>query len=211
MVVVEYKYNAWGTCLTSVLDPNASAVAELNPFRYRGYYFDTETNRYFLQTRYYDPEVGRFITIDDLSYLDPETINGLNLYAYCANNPVMATDETGNLPNWAKWLIGAVVIIGLGVATAFTGGTAGVILGAAFYGALMGAASGALVSGIIGGITGGWQGFLNGAASGFMSGAIIGGITGALTAGANIATGAVKIVGSAQKTGTFFHRRFADP
>ena len=83
---------------------------------------------------------------------------------------------------------------------------AGVILGAAFYGALTGALSGALISGVIGGITGGWHGFWNGAANGFMSGAIIGGITGALSAGANVATGAVKIVGSAQKTGTFFHR-----
>ena len=208
--VVKYKYDAWGNC--KVLNASGVEITDdthigvLNPFRYRSYYYDTETNLYFLKTRYYDPEIGRFMTIDDLAYLDPDSINGLNLYAYCGNNPVMMTDETGCLPNWAKWLIGAVVIIGLGIATAFTGGAAGVILGAAFYGALTGAVSGALVSGIIGGITGGWQGFWDGAASGFMSGAIIGGITGALSAGANIATGAVKIVGSAQKTGTFFHR-----
>lgn len=55
----------------------------------RGYYYDTETKLYFLKTRYYDPEVGRFITIDDISYIDAETINGLNLYSYCANNPVI--------------------------------------------------------------------------------------------------------------------------
>ena len=128
--------------------------------------------------------------------------------------PVMYADPTGHfaLPNWAKWLIGGVVIVGLGIATVLTGGAAGVILGAAFYGALTGAVSGALVSGVISGISsafsddGFWSGFADGTADGFMSGAIVGGITGALTAGINIATGAVKIVGSAQKTGTFFHR-----
>lgn len=102
--------------------------------------------------------------------------------------------------------LGAVVIVGLGIATALTGGTAGVILGAAFWGATTGAIGGGLISGTIGAITGGAQGFLDGFVDGFMWGAVIGGITGALTSGINIATGAVKIAGSAQKTGTFFHR-----
>ena len=55
----------------------------------RGYYYDTETELYFLKTRYYDPEVGRFISVDGIEYLDPETINGLNLYAYCNNNQIL--------------------------------------------------------------------------------------------------------------------------
>ena len=63
-----------------------------------------------------------------------------------------------------------------------------------------------IIGGIIGGVTDGWSGFLNGFANGLLSGVIIGGATAALSAGINIATGAVKIVGSAQKTGTFFHR-----
>ena len=98
-VVVRYSYNAWGS--HKVLTPDGSELADqthignLNPFRYRGYYYDVETGLYFLKTRYYDPEIGRFITIDDLQYLDPETINGLNLYAYCANNPIMAVDPEG--------------------------------------------------------------------------------------------------------------------
>ena len=54
-----------------------------------------ETGLYYLKTRYYDPETGRFITIDDISYLAPDTINGLNLYAYCGNNPVMNVDPNG--------------------------------------------------------------------------------------------------------------------
>ena len=86
----------------------------------RGYYYDTETELYFLKTRYYDPEVGRFISVDGIEYLDPETINGLNLYAYCNNNPVTNVDPNGN--KWWHWLIEAIIIIGLGVATALTVG-----------------------------------------------------------------------------------------
>ncbi|MBE6534412.1 MAG: hypothetical protein E7678_05550 [Ruminococcaceae bacterium] len=100
-VVVKYKYDAWGMCKvlnaigTEITDENHIGI--LNPFRYRSYYFDTETNLYFLKTRYYDPELGRFMTIDDISYLDPESINGLNLYAYCLNNPVNRVDYTGTI------------------------------------------------------------------------------------------------------------------
>ena len=53
---------------------------------------------YYLKTRYYDPKIGRFITIDDISYLAPDTINGLNLYAYCRNNPVLYYDPIGCNP-----------------------------------------------------------------------------------------------------------------
>lgn len=114
-IVVEYKYDAWGN--HAVLDANGadindlSHIGNLNPFRYRGYYYDEETGLYYLKSRYYDPEVGRFITIDDISYLDPETINGLNLYAYCGNNPVMRVDENGNA--WWDWLLGAIAVIGM--------------------------------------------------------------------------------------------------
>ncbi|MCH5351484.1 MAG: hypothetical protein J1F39_05915 [Clostridiales bacterium] len=58
-----------------------------------------ETDLSYLQTRYNDPEVGRFISQDDVSYLDPEHINGLNLYAYCGNNPVMTVDYNGTTQN----------------------------------------------------------------------------------------------------------------
>ena len=98
-IVVKYAYDAWGNC--KALNANGVEITDiahigyLNPFRYRGYYYDVETKLYFLKTRYYDPEIGRFITIDDISYLDPNSINGLNLYAYCGNNPVMMVDKTG--------------------------------------------------------------------------------------------------------------------
>ena len=94
-VVVKYKYDAWGKCQTTVVDSTATEIATLNPFRYRSYYLDTETGFYFLKTRYYDPEIGRFMTIDDISYLDPNSINGLNLYAYCGNNPINRYDSAG--------------------------------------------------------------------------------------------------------------------
>ena len=109
--MVEYKYDAWGN--HAALDANGadindvSHIGNLNPFRYRSYYYDTETGLYYLKSRYYDPETGRFITIDDISYIDPETINGLNLYAYCGNNPVMNVDPNGTF-FWAL-LIGALI------------------------------------------------------------------------------------------------------
>ena len=183
-----------------------SAVANANPIRYRGYYYDEDTGLYYCNARYYSPKWRRFISPDDTAYLDPSSVNGLNQYCYCNNDPVNCYDPSGRMPEWAEWLIGGAVIVGLGIATFFTGGAAGVILGAAFYGAVTGAVSSALLGGISGAISGGWEGFLDGAANGFMMGALIGGATGALAAGLNYITGGVRIVGSAQKTGNLFHR-----
>ena len=101
---------------------DATHIGNRNPIRYRGYYYDTETGLYYLKSRYYDPEVGRFITIDDISYLDPDTINGLNLYAYCGNNPVMRVDPNGN--KWWEWLLGSLAFIA-GVALCFVPGAQG--------------------------------------------------------------------------------------
>ena len=112
-IVVRYRYDGWGN--HKVMNPDGSKnesdtfIGNINPFRYRGYYYDAETGLYYLKTRYYDPEVGRFITIDDVSYLAPDTINGLNLYAYCGNNPVMRVDENGNVWwNPLSWDWGAI-------------------------------------------------------------------------------------------------------
>ena len=90
-----------------------SSVAKLNPFRYRGYYYDAETGLYYLNSRYYDPSVGRFINADDISYIQPTDINGLNLFAYCGNNPVMHTDPTGNFV-LISFLIGLGIAAGIG-------------------------------------------------------------------------------------------------
>ena len=99
--MIKYYYDAWGNHMivnANISDSeitNLSPIGDINPFRYRGYYYDVETGLYFLQTRYYDPEVGRFLNRDSVQYADPETINGLNLYAYCLNNPVEYADPTG--------------------------------------------------------------------------------------------------------------------
>ena len=119
--MVKYKYDAWGKCNTVVLDESATEIATLNPFRYRSYYLDTETGFYFLKTRYYDPEIGRFMTIDDISYLDTESINGLNLYAYCGNNPVMMIDNSGCAPALWQWLLSGLTLAA-GIALCFVPG-----------------------------------------------------------------------------------------
>ena len=164
-VVVEYTYDAWGN--HAVLDGNGQEISDAahignkNPFRYRSYYFDTETGLYYLKSRYYDPEICRFITIDDISYIDPETINGLNLYAYCLNNPVNMYDENGDMPKWLSWLLVGVVAIAaiaaIVVGTVVTGGIAGGLVSAALIGVGTGALSGMAGSVISQGVTQGWN------------------------------------------------------
>ncbi len=137
---------------------DANHIGNLNPFRYRGYYYDTETKLYFLKTRYYDPEIGRFISQDGVEYLDPETINGLNLYAYCVNNPVMNVDPNGTIGILVGILIGVLigaVVVGTGVAiyagvTAYNNGVRGWdLVGAIAEGFLTGAVIGAIIGWVI--------------------------------------------------------------
>lgn len=116
--VGSYSYDPWGVVSAS------GTMAGVNPFRYRGYYYDTETGLYYLNSRYYDPAVGRFLNADTYSYLEPETLNGLNLYAYALNNPVMYCDPTGHI------VISAIItglIIGAAIGAAIGGTVAGVI------------------------------------------------------------------------------------
>ena len=96
----QYKYNSWGKVL-SVTDENGNAitsathVGNLNPFRYRGYYYDTESGFYYLMSRYYDPVTHRFINADDR--INGNTgILGSNVFAYCNNNPIMNYDPNGH-------------------------------------------------------------------------------------------------------------------
>ena len=108
-LAASYTYDAWGNC---TFGANVDNIANVNPFRYRGYYYDWETRYYYLQTRYYDPQVGRFINADEINYLDPKSIQGCNLYAYCSNNPIMAVDPTGTFLGWlllGAWLSGVIV------------------------------------------------------------------------------------------------------
>lgn len=164
----------------------------MNPFKYRGYIFDEETGLYYLRSRYYNPNLCRFINADDVEALGADgDINGYQLFIYCMNDPVNNRDEAGSwsLPNWAKVAIGAALIVGAAVvATVATGGVACFAAGAAI-GAAKGAVSGAIGGAVTGAIqsrieTGSWDGALeaavDGAADGFLGGAIGGFITGGI-------------------------------
>ena len=96
--VVSYRYNSWGKLVT-VTDTTAEHIGEKNPFRYRGYYFDVETGWYYLNSRYYDPEVCRFVNADVLESLKeaPIAVLNKNLYGYCDNNPIIRKDISGQL------------------------------------------------------------------------------------------------------------------
>ena len=93
--VVEYTYDIWGK-LVSITGTLADTVGTINPLRYRGYYYDTETQLYYLQSRYYSPDLMRFISQDDpvFSNAQGEPL-GSNLYVYCLNNPTNHSDPTG--------------------------------------------------------------------------------------------------------------------
>ena len=111
--VAKYEYDAWGGCKVCNADGSENTgetfIGNINPFRYKSYYYDSETKLYYLISRYYDPETGRFISPDHMGYMaeQMERINGCNLYAYCLNNPVMYSDPEGTFIFFA--LIGAIV------------------------------------------------------------------------------------------------------
>ncbi len=99
-VVAKYTYDSWGTIL-SITDSNGldisndvSHIANINPFRYRSYYYDTETTLYYLNSRYYNPQWGRFLNADGIIGANRDLL-GNNLYAYCSNNPIVNTDVSG--------------------------------------------------------------------------------------------------------------------
>ena len=164
---------------------------------------------YYLHSRYYDPEVCRFINADDAECLGAEgDLLSYNLFAYCLNNPVNRTDVNGNwsLPNWAKKTIAAVAVVAVvaavaavTVATAGAGTAAAVIAIGAAKGAAVGMVSGAVIGAGTSAIkhrvqTGSWSGAgeaaLNGMGDGALSGAITGAITGAASSGFKVARAA---------------------
>ena len=96
--VAAYEYDAWGnmTVIDDFVGPMPGpTLAEINPIRYRGYYYDNETGYYFLQTRYYSPEWRRFLNADSTFVAGEDMLGGSNMYAYCNGNPVMLVDPTG--------------------------------------------------------------------------------------------------------------------
>ena len=127
-VVTRYNYDAWGrheirdehnnivvdldgTIYNEYVDTINEFIGYINPIRYRGYFFDNETSLYYLNARYYDSKLGRFISPDTLSILDDTMgeINGLNLYMYCKDNPVNYCDPSGCFP---LLTLGIILIVG---------------------------------------------------------------------------------------------------
>ena len=145
-MVVSYIYDAWGK-VYSVTGSMADTLGTINPIRYRSYYYDNETGFYYLNSRYYDPEVKRFINAD--SNLYPQTgLLGVNLFAYCRNNPVNLYDENGEFGKWLKGLalaaVGVVAVVtsvatlgaatplwvGVAACVGIAGGSACIVMGA---------------------------------------------------------------------------------
>ena len=124
--VGEYTYDAWGNCEVSTSFSNDDIeryVVKHNPFRYKGYYYDEETQLFYCNYRYYSSELCRWISPDSIEYLDPSSINGLNLYCYCMNNPIMFVDPSGHAP-WWSWALSGLQLVA-GVALCFVPGMQG--------------------------------------------------------------------------------------
>ena len=219
-LIATYEYDAWGKLLsikdangvTIADDINSTHVAVINPIRYRGYYYDIEKSMYYLNSRYYYPTIGRFISADIPETLtaDFENFAQYNLFAYCFNNPVNLSDETGTWPSWATKLaigVGAIVIgAAVVAATAATGGAAAAFVGAAVAGLKTAVVSGAIGAAVGAGTsavshrvsTGGWSGAgkaavdgaVDGFANGFMNGGIMAGGSQILSSGFKVAANA---------------------
>ena len=199
-------YGAWGNYSVHGADGKKTTdptfIGHINPLRYRGYYYDRETRLYYLQSRYYDFANCRFINADTFATTDANGFLSANMFAYCENNPIMRTDETGN--DWqslaVKMAIGTLAIaIGVGV-TAATGGAAlpalvAGIKAACVAGAIsagMSATSTAVRSASAGNdlstvVNDSLNSAANGFADGFMAGGIMAGASQVASAGFKIA------------------------
>ena len=114
-VVASYTYDPWGKIISS-----SGTLADINPLRYRGYYYDSETGFYYLQSRYYDPEIGRFINADSYASTDATGLLSTNMFAYCENDPVNRSDPSGEFWNI---VVGAALGAGMEVLTQLATGT----------------------------------------------------------------------------------------
>lgn len=190
--VVEYSYDVWGN-IRNVFGSMASTLGQDNPIRYRGYYYDNETKLYYVLSRYYSPELCRFISADVLEPFvrDHENSVQYNLYVYCWNNPVNMFDGYGDWPEWVKKVVVTVAVVAvITVAVAASVGAVALALGASAKiasavktGALIGGATAGGVNTVMQGIVKGVDNInpaeaANSTFFGATSGAISGGIAG---------------------------------
>ena len=113
-IVAAYTYDTWGKLISikngsgTDITNNTTSIGYINPIRYRGYYYDNETGFYYLQSRYYDPSMGRFINADSQLNIEDGSI-GCNLFTYCGNDPVSGYDPEGTW-NWGKFINGLIMV-----------------------------------------------------------------------------------------------------
>ncbi len=148
--VAAYDYDAWGNATVYKVTQNENGnnvhsapastdddhISVVNPIRYRGYYYDAETGFYYVSSRYYDPEIGRWINADDIAYLGTGGLTSYNLFAYCGNNPVMGYDPYGTFDFWgfAKGvgrIVTGIAAVAAGVAVCVAGAPVAMIAVAA--------------------------------------------------------------------------------
>ena len=109
-IVVEYDYSSYGKV---EVKKDTVGISKKDHIRYKGYIYDEETKLYYLISRYYDPEIGRFISPDSVEYIEPSSISGLNLYVYCCNDPINMYDPSGNFAFFvATAIVGAIIGFG---------------------------------------------------------------------------------------------------
>ena len=115
--VVNYFYDSWGNML-NITGSLAASLGKDNPYRFKGYYYDEETGMYYLKSRYYQPEICRFISADNEDVLIDTHVDlaNKNLYLYCDNNPILKADEEGQI---ADWLVSAALGAAVNVAASF--------------------------------------------------------------------------------------------
>ncbi len=152
-LVAQYEYDAWGNTLSI---KNASGaditawynIAVANPIRYRGYYYDSDLGLYYLQSRYYDADVGRFINADTAEVLSVsfDGVTDKNLFLYCDNNPVVRADKSGNVWNVVIGaVVGGVVSGAISAVTSYMQ-TGSVDLGSVLINTAVGAVSGLIAA-----------------------------------------------------------------
>ena len=114
--VAKYEYTSFGEILSikdgngTDVSNNSSHIANINSFRYRSYYYDTETGMYYLNSRYYNPEMSRFLNVD-IGIANIGEIQGYNMYQYAFNNPINFDDSNGSWPKWIKKAVAAVAVV----------------------------------------------------------------------------------------------------
>ena len=157
-IVGRYTYDVWGKVLSAT-----GTIAEINPIRYRSYYYDDETGWYYLNSRYYDPEIGRFVNAD-AAIGQIGNVQGTNMFAYCFNNPANMSDPTGNWPKLSTIFtvvaVAAIAVAAVAITVATCGAAApalavagGGIIGGISAGAAATAASVAAGAMIVAGVS----------------------------------------------------------